>query len=235
MGTLTDEPQRRVGVLVPPENPTVEPEMARLLGAGTALHVARLPLTVGADLRGRLDGYRAGLGQTLDQFGELPLSAMLIACTGAFYTIGPDADGRLCDELSERRGIPVLTATRAILEWLRGRAVTRLGIVSPYPSWLTEAASAYWTAAGLDVVQAVEISDGRPIYRIGGEDVLAALAAMAREVDDLDAILVSGTGVPTVAAIEALASQVSPALLSSNLCGAAWLIESERIEVGGTA
>ena len=226
---------RRAGILVPPENPTVEPEMVQLIGSRVPVHTARLPLTVGADLRERLDGYRAGLEPTLDRFGDLSLSAILIACTGAFYGIGPDADERLCHRLSERQGIPVRSATRVILEALGGHDSRRLLIVSPYPSWLTQAAAAYWTAAGLEVVRTVEISEGRPIYSIGAEDVHVRLARVARAADDVDTILVSGTGVPTVAAIQTLAPQVAPIVLSSNLCGGLWLMGAERTEVGGRA
>jgi maleate isomerase len=228
-------PQRRVGVIVPPENPTVEPELAGLIGSGTALHVARLPLTPGAGLRGRLEGYRAGLDRTLDQFGELRLSAMLIACTGAFYPLGPAEDERLCRQLSDRHGLPVQTATRAILEALQRLEARRIVIVSPYPSWLTEAARGYWTAAGLDVTRTVEFAGGRSIYSIGAGDVLAGLRDVVAAGDDVDAILVSGTGVPTVAAIQALAAPVAPALLSSNLCGGRWLMETAPLPVGSGA
>lgn len=235
MRPLGVEVSRRVGVIVPPENPTVEPEMVSLLAEDTTLHVARLPLSVGADLRGRLEGYRAGLHQTLDQFGGLRLDAMLIACTGAFYTSGPDEDERLCRELSDDHGIPVRTATRAIMDVLRERDCPRVIIVSPYPSWLTEAAQAYWAAAGVEVTKTVEISDGRPIYSLGTDEVRVGLEAAARDPGDADAVLISGTGVPTVAAIRALQPAVAPTLLSSNLCGGWWLTARKQPAVGGRA
>lgn len=214
---------RRVGVLVPPENPTVEPEMVTLLGPDTAMHVARLSLTRGADLHARLDGYRAGLAPTVQQFGELELAAIFVACTGSFYGIGPEADERLCAALSAEFGTPVRSATRVIADTLRARGCRRIFVVSPYPSWLTEAACSYWAGAGLEVTGIAQVANGRPIYSITASDMLTALEAAAETATAVDAILVTGTGVPTAAAIGALQPKARPILLSSNLCGAWWL------------
>jgi maleate isomerase len=51
----------RVGVMVPPANPTVEPEMARLLGSRADMHITRFPVRPGLTLAERLEAYNEAL------------------------------------------------------------------------------------------------------------------------------------------------------------------------------
>ena len=63
----------RVGLIVPPANVTVEPELAAMLPSGASLHVTRLPGQVSEDtsigLKERFEGYNRSLATAAASFG----------------------------------------------------------------------------------------------------------------------------------------------------------------------
>jgi maleate isomerase len=117
------------------------------------------------------------------------------------------------------------TAARAIV-WSLGRmSARRIAVVAPYPDDLIAAASRYWTDAGIEVVRTTRIAtrtaDTRGIYELGTQQLVAALTGLSR--DGVDAVLVSGTGLPSLPAIR----QNTPGVpvISSNLCLAGRLLD----------
>lgn len=240
---MTDGPGRsgdevlrrpRAGILVPPENPVVEPELSSLLGGTADCFSARLPVRQ-ADLATRLHAYVEGMPETLASYGTLRLDAVLVACTGSSYPLGPDGDAALCARLSQMCQAPVATAATAVLAALDALGRPPVVLLSPYPRWLSEQAGAFLAAAGVTMEALIELDPaGRGIYRLTpGEIVAKALEIADPPVPSGDAgesgprapspvLLFTGTGAPTLAALEALAA-LGRLALSSNLCGAWWL------------
>lgn len=222
--------QPALGVLVPPANPTVEPEMNRLISAGARLYATRLPVMPDTTLEQRNRAYIASYQPALKTFGSLKLDAATVALTGPSYRLGAGADDALAACLSEAAGFPVETASGAIRHALKAIGAKRICLFSPYPAWLTEEAAGYWTGAGFTVAQVVKVSQTFRAYELTTEEVEEALRQV--ETTGIDAIVMSGTGMITLPAMLARPEGSAPPLLSSNLCCAWWMMKQAGVKPG---
>ena len=216
----------RVGVVVPPSNPVVEPEVDALVGDDVIIYSSRLPRYTGLTLEQRNRRYVPAYAEALDGLYGLDLECALVAMTGPNYQYGIDGDRNLCADLTAQFGAPVRTASLAIHDALVAMVIDRIHLMSPYPEWLTEETVGYWSGAGINVV-AVEhlLGEGEQFsaYETRPDEVVAHLRALVPEPDS--AVLLSGTGLVSVASIYRAGYGVRAPILSSNLCGAWWILQ----------
>jgi maleate isomerase len=206
-----------LGIGTPQANPTVEAEMRILLPPTVATAIARLTSASQNPLF-RLRLYLEGLEEALGQYDTLRPDAWGFACTGSSYLVGAAREAEIVAEVGDRFGYPIVTAAAAIAWQLRRLGAQRIALASPYPAALAEAAEAYWRAAGFDVAEVRRIETGsgdtRSIYTLGSEDARPAVETLRRS--DVDVVLLSGTGMPSLALIAEAAD--GPPVTSSNLC-----------------
>lgn len=220
----------RVGVVVPPSNPTVEPEFDALVGDDILIYSARLPRYVGLTLEERNRLYTPAYAEALDGLVGLDVECALVAMTGPNYQFGLDGDRDMCADLSARFGAPVRTASLAIYDFLEATGIDRIHLMSPYPDWLTDETVAYWSGAGINVVEVEHLlGEGEQFsaYETSSDEVAGHLRGVTPAPGT--AVLLSGTGLVSIASIYRTGYGVRAPILSSNLCGAWWILR----ECGG--
>jgi maleate cis-trans isomerase len=119
--------------------------------------------------------------------------------------------------VGERRaalaGAPAVTAAGAVRAALRHLGVMRVALGTPYQASVSEQGKAYWQAAGFEVVGHGRLGDEGSIYDETEERAYAL--ALAADTPDADAVLLSGTGMPTVGVLERLEQDLGKPVVSS--------------------
>jgi maleate isomerase len=212
-------PSGLIGVAVPQANPTVEPEMARLVPREFAVIATRLTGDSSTP-RHKLVEYLDRFGDSLRAFDNAPLDIVGFACTGTSYLIGAEQEEARIAGYSRQFGYPIVTCAQAVRQALRHLGVDKISLIAPYPAWLGDASRKYWESAGLQVTSMATVelpsNDTRHVYGLGSGDVVAA----ARGLDMMaaGALLITGTGVPTLGAIGPIGEFYDRPVLTSNLC-----------------
>jgi maleate cis-trans isomerase len=204
---------KRIGLLVPAANTTVEAEAAAIAaGAAWTAHYQRLPAVLGPE---------HGVDEVLD--GAVSAAALLVAVRpdviGLAYTAGsylhPDAfDDVLPKRLEEATGRPAVTAGAAIVKRLRATGVERVAVVSPYAKPINDACESYLAAHGFEVVAVV----GEPPSCPAGEVPVERIADLVREAAtaEPEGVLISCTALRTLAALDRLSEMAGLPVTSSN-------------------
>jgi len=211
----------RIGVLLPPGNPTVEPELSAMVPAGVTLHFGRLetPPSVGkagehAGMEERIRAYREGLAGPTSALSQVRPAVVLLAHTASSYAVGYGNEQPLVDRIAALAGAPALLAAQAVLAALRHLGVKRLALGTPYPESISRQGKAYWEAAGFEIAGYHRLEDVTDIYAENEER--AYLLARQADAPEADAVLLSGTGLPTVAVLETLERDLGKPVVSSN-------------------
>jgi maleate isomerase len=207
----------RIGFLVPPGNPTVEPEMMQLAPPGVSLHFTRMVAhgTTGSH-QGQDDRNRtqiAHLDENASLLAMVKPQVMVMAHTATSYTLGKDGEAELVARMERAHGIRFITAFGSVIEALARLGIQRVAYATPYNEETTLRGKAHLEAHGLQVVAYGILPNVTNIY----DETAERAYALARQVDvaEAQAVFLSGVGMPTIAALDMLERDLGKPVLSS--------------------
>jgi maleate isomerase len=207
----------RIGFLVPPGNPTVEPEMIELAPPGVSVHFHRMTATGAAGIHAGQEERNRSQIASLDEATRLMAmvfpQAIVLAHTASSYTLGEDAEAALVARLEAASGARFVTAFGGVVEALRFLGARRIAYATPYDETLTEQGRTHLIAQGFDVVGMARLEGVHNIY----EETPARAYAVGRQADrpEAEAVFLSGTGMPTLSIIQALEDDLGKPVISA--------------------
>jgi maleate isomerase len=254
---------RRIGLIVPSSNTTMETELpelfrrrSELTGEAFTWHSARARMSHVTPEE--LDRMVQASDISAQSLADAPVEAIAYACLVAVMARGSgahrDVQARLENALSDSpRRPPVVTSAGALVDGLTAIGAQRVALITPYMRPLAELVADYVRGEGIDVAElvALEVSDNIDVGRIESQVLVEHARGVRERHDDLDAIVLSAcvqmpsldvvqlvedeAGVPVVTAATATARSILLALgLTPSVPGAGRMLAGETAGIGGT-
>jgi maleate cis-trans isomerase len=208
----------RLGFLLPPGNPTIEPEMMAMAPAGVSLHFHRM---VARGTPGSLDSQVERnrsmvehLDESIEMLALVKPDIIVIAHTATSYDLGREAENALLARLAQASGTRVTTAFASVAAALERLGVKRVALGAPYSTETTAQGKAHLEAHGFAVVSHDNLKHAGNIYDTTAEQ--AYRLARSVDVPEAEAVFLSGTGMPTVSVLQMLEADLRKPVISSN-------------------
>jgi maleate isomerase len=214
-GPISSTAPRRIGLVVPSSNTTMETELPALLrrqpGTGDGaftFHSARLRLhQVTEDA---LRAMNAETGRAVREVADARPEVVATACLVAIMAQGNGYHSVIEEEIrtvlaEEGAAAPVVSSAGALIDALGALGAKRIGIVTPYAKPLTGLVAGYIQDAGIEVQDSVslEVTDNRAVAALDPAGLLDHWRRL--DLSGCDALVLSAcVQMPSLAAIEAV-------------------------------
>lgn len=217
----------KLGLMVPANNTTMEPELSAWLD-GAPCRTLRIPRGKGLLGPAEIPAYIENALELAKQYDPAQTDIVAYGCTAAGFIGGPALDSEIQSKLAKITGKPVVTTANAMVEVLRDIGAKRVAVVTPYLDLVNERLCAYLEQSAITVVTLAS-------FKAATTDALAQItpeqvAAFARKTmrPDCDAMFIACSQLPTKDIVEDLQREFGKPVWSS-IKATAWQTK-ERLQ-----
>jgi len=204
---------RRIGLLVPSSNTTVEVEFYRALPADVSVHIGRLPITQVEP--GSIAGMVEPLETESKKLASANVDVIVLGAAAPSFLKGMGYDREVAARIEKATGKPATTASTGLLQSLAVLGVKRVAMATAYTAKVTDIAVAFLRANGVEVMktECMGLEDNLAIGRLGVETAYD----LGRRVDHpgAQAVVFLCTNWQSMAIIDRLESDVGKPVLTS--------------------
>ena len=142
---------KRIGLLVPSSNSTVEVEFYRALPADVSVHVARLPITqVNPE---SIEGMVDPLESESRKLASADVDVIVLGAAAPSFLKGMGYDREVARRIAQATGKPATTASTALLQALAALGARRIALGTAYSTTVNDIAIGFLRANGVEVVK----------------------------------------------------------------------------------
>ncbi len=230
---------RRIGLIVPSSNVTMESELPELFRRRESIaperftfHSARMRMSsVTPD---GLAAMNAQSGRCAVELADADCDALAYACLVAVMADGPGAHQRAEAQLLAAAGgrTPVVTSAGALLDSIRHLGAHRIAMIAPYAPELTARVIDYMAdEADVDVVDSISlnVTDNRAVGRLDPDDLLPLTDRL--DLTGAEALVLSAcVQMPSLRSIEAAQDRTGLPTLSAATATTRMLLAALDVE-----
>ena len=144
--------RKRIGIMVPATNTTVEPDFHRIAPEGTTIHSQRLWLTNDALGKDGMDQMNAELERGASYLAQAKVEVVtMVGTTNSFYK-GIEWSTRMEEIMGKAAGVPAVATSPSVVQALKFFGAKTVSVASPYPDWNNERLKEYFEAQGFQVL-----------------------------------------------------------------------------------
>ncbi|MBE3093428.1 MAG: aspartate/glutamate racemase family protein [Actinobacteria bacterium] len=204
--------RRKLGILVPSSNVTMEYEMPMMAPQGVSFHFSRIPQT--EDTEEQLEAMIDYVPEKSNLLAHARVDAIAFGCTSGSFVKGMGYDKKVIEAIKNSTGIMATTTSTAVVEALKIAGVKRLSVGAPYLDSIMEKLKDFLEKNDFEVVK----MKGLNMVCGEGDLPLDATYNLIREIDipQADGIFISCTDFKTVELLEILESDFGKKVISSN-------------------
>ncbi len=204
--------RKRIGLIVPSSNTTMECELWSALPQGISLHTARMPLKeVNAGALEDMDGSSMNAATSLI---DAEVDCILFGCTSGSLIKGKDYNTRRSEEMEKELKVPFITTSTAVVEALKSLSAKELSVVTPYIDEVNEREKEFLESCGFLVrsIMGMGIEKNKEIGKVTPQE----LYRFASDSGEGDCLFISCTNLRTFEIIEVLERDIGIPVVTSN-------------------
>ena len=195
--------RKRIGIVVPSTNTSVQPESEMLRPRGVTNHIARIsikerPLTSEQAFLEHVQAMRDGMRGAIDQVMTCQPDHVIMAVALEAFWGGVQQADELQRELSERAKVGVSMGSTATVAALRRLGAKRIAVLTPHQPRGDDQVRHYFEDAGFEVKRLVGLKCASPVLiaHTTARQMIDALKAL--DGDDIDALVQVGTNLAAI-------------------------------------
>lgn len=199
--------RKKIGIVVPSTNTSVQPECDDLRVPGVTNHLARItiqerPITSDEAFREHVQAMSSGVNAAIDQVMTCKPDHIVMGVALEAFWGGVEQSSRLLTDLEARSGVGVSMGSNASKAALDAFGAKKIAVLTPHQPRGDEMVRKWLEEAGYDVVRLHGMKCASPILISHTQPADVRAAYRQLDGDDIDAILQVGTNLAgmTVAA-----------------------------------